>query len=475
MTLSLPNFKQANILVIGDIMLDRYWTGSTNRISPEAPVPVVKIGDIEHRLGGAANVAQNLATLGCQVSLSGVIGQDEAGSITRELLKENNIKDFLLAQEQAPTITKLRIMSRHQQLLRLDFEETLSYPPEKDLLEQIRPQLSGTDIVIISDYAKGTITNAQILINACKALNIPVLIDPKGTDFTHYTGATFLTPNRSELETIVGDSDTLTATFEKTEQLRNSLQLDGILVTLSEKGMALVSRDAPVFHMPTEARDVFDVTGAGDTVIATFAAALAAGSSQKNAMRLANVAAGVVVGKLGTSSVTAAELYAAIENEDRDLEKGSVDLDTLLKQVSACRQRGEKIVFTNGCFDILHAGHVRYLKQAAALGDKLIVAINSDAAISRLKGKERPIVPLNERMEVMSSLNCIDWVTPFDEDTPKDLIDAVVPDILCKGGDYIAEDIVGFDTVKKHGGETVVLPFVDGCSTSAIVDKIKKL
>lgn len=475
MSSQIPNFQQANILVIGDIMLDRYWTGATSRISPEAPVPVVKVGEIENRLGGAANVAQNLAALGCTVGLCGIIGEDEAANTIDTLLAQSNIEDRLIRDGSNPTITKLRVLSRHQQLIRLDFEEKLHQANKEPLLQQLKQSIQNYNAVIISDYAKGTIGNAQAIIQLCENHKIPVFVDPKGSDFSHYTGASCITPNLSELSHIVGHFEELEDVFEQAERLCVELKLSSILVTLSEKGMALIQQGKPALHIPTQAKDVFDVTGAGDTVIATFTACIASGTDMASAMHLANVAAGVVVGKLGTSTVTADELRIALLQQDQFIEKGATTLDSLTKQLELCRHKGEKIVFTNGCFDILHAGHVRYLKQAAELGDRLIVGLNSDSSIRRLKGQERPVVSLDERLEVLAALKCVDWVIAFDDDTPAKLIDAIIPDFLVKGGDYIVEDIVGYDTVTKNGGQVMTLPYVPGCSTTSIIDKIKKL
>ncbi len=475
MTAPLPPFPNARLLVVGDIMLDRYWTGATSRISPEAPVPVVKVGNTEDRLGGAANVALNIATLGCQVSLCGIIGNDEAGRRLGELLAASEINNLSITDSSNPTITKLRVMSRHQQLLRMDFEEPLQNTANEELLQRIDAQLEKVDAVVISDYAKGTVANPQAIVSLCKKHAIPVFVDPKGHDFARYRGASLITPNRSELEAVVGTCASLDEVFTKAETLRQNLSLDNLLVTLSEKGMALIRAGQTPFHMATTAKDVFDVTGAGDTVIATLAAAVAAGSDIPNAMRLANLAAGVAVGKLGTSTVSVEELRQAIVSDDQSITRGITALPQLLQHIQHCRQKGERIIFTNGCFDILHAGHVRYLNAAAALGDQLIVALNSDASITRLKGAERPIVPLQERMEVMAALNCVDWVISFDEDTPLSLIKQILPDTLVKGGDYSAEDIVGYEEVTTHGGKVTVLPFVDGCSTSSIVEKIRAL
>lgn len=475
MTIAIPNFKNAHILVIGDIMLDRYWSGSTSRISPEAPVPVVKIGDIEDRLGGAANVAKNIAVLGCKTSICGVLGTDTAGEKIKELLDQANIDDLTISDSRNPTITKLRVLSRHQQLLRMDFEEEPHNCTSDNVIEILEDAITKVDCVVISDYAKGTVSDPQKIIQLCNDKGVSVFVDPKGKDFIRYKNATLITPNLSEIEGVIGKSRSLSETFEKTEELRRELSLDNVLVTLSEKGMVLIQSKQPPFHMPTSAKDVFDVTGAGDTVIATVAASVASKVELQDAVRLANIAAGVVVGKLGTSTVSVNELKLAIETEDKEISKGITSLDKLCQQLHLCRQKGERIVFTNGCFDILHAGHVRYLKQAAALGDRLIVGMNSDHSISRLKGSNRPIATLAERMEVMSSITCVDWVIPFEEDTPKNLIDNIVPDVLAKGGDYEVEKIVGYHTVTGKGGIVKTLPYVEGCSTTSIVKKIKEL
>ncbi|PCK07628.1 MAG: bifunctional heptose 7-phosphate kinase/heptose 1-phosphate adenyltransferase [Alteromonadaceae bacterium] len=475
MSASLPNFDQAKVLVIGDIMLDRYWFGNTSRISPEAPVPVVNVTDTENRLGGAGNVALNLSTLGCNTTLCGIVGDDREGQIARELTTKAGIGHQLIIDKNNPTITKLRILSRHQQLLRLDFEEKLHNTPKNELLSSIERILPEVNSVVISDYDKGTVHDSQAIIQLCKRYNVKILIDPKGKDYERYQGATLLTPNLRELEVIVGSCATTEIAINKAEELRQKLNVEAILLTLSEKGMALIQKDKAPTQIPTQARDVFDVTGAGDTVIATMAACLASDTDAQTAMRLANLAAGVVVGKLGTSTVNKNELQTAIAAQDNDLIRGAVDLETLKQQVQLAKQKGERIVFTNGCFDILHSGHVSYLQQASQLGDKLVVGLNSDASISRLKGASRPIVPLDERLLVMGSLNCVDWVVDFDEDTPLNLIEHILPDILCKGGDYIVEDIVGYNCVTGNGGEVKTLPFVQGRSTSSIIKKIQAL
>lgn len=475
MTKALPNFSQANILVIGDIMLDRYWSGSTSRISPEAPVPVVRINDTDNRLGGAANVAKNLSALGCQVTLCGLVGNDEAGTEVQRILEESQIKSSLYSAPGFRTITKLRIISQHQQLIRLDFEDAPNSTSSTLYQNDINDMVANQDLVIISDYAKGTVTHCQPIIDACHKHNITVLVDPKGTDFARYSGASILTPNLSELEGVVGKTQSLEEAFEKAGQLCSELDIESILITLSEKGMALISPNAAPFHIPTQAKEVFDVTGAGDTVIASLAASLAAGAESQTAMRVANAAAGVAVGKIGTATVTPEEIQSALGDHIHKLETGVMSLEKLLIQLPLCRSEGEKIVFTNGCFDLIHAGHISYLQQAASLGDRLVIGVNTDTSIRKLKGDSRPIIPQEERMEVLASLRCVDWVIPFEDETPLKLITKILPDYLVKGGDYQVEKIVGYNEVKANGGETVIMPFVSGCSTTSIIKKIQKL
>lgn len=452
-------------------MLDRYWQGSTSRISPEAPVPVVNIKATDDRAGGAANVALGITTLGAKAALHGVIGDDENGQALKELLDKSQIDHHLAITADIPTITKLRIISRHQQLIRLDFEENIQLNADSPLLNTFKQQLAHHQVVVLSDYGKGTLRQPQPFIQAAREAGCPVLIDPKGTDFSRYQGATLLTPNLSEFEAVVGQCQDDDELVSKALTLIHSLDLQALLITRSEKGMTLVQKNGDYFHQPTRAREVFDVTGAGDTVISVLAASLAAGVELKQATVLANTAAAVVVGKLGTATVTTEELRQELRNESQ-LGAGVFDQDTLLTLVAEARARGETLVMTNGCFDIIHPGHVQYLKEAKALGDRLLVAVNSDESVSRLKGPSRPINSLEHRMAVLAGLESVDWVVPFNEDTPAALIEKVLPDILVKGGDYKVEDIAGHKAVQQHGGQVIILSFKDNCSTSAIVKKI---
>lgn len=466
-------FQQAKVLVLGDVMLDRYWFGATNRISPEAPVPVVRVQGNEERAGGAANVAMNIASLNVPVELLGLTGKDEAGIALSRLLQQHKIQCNFVQLETHPTITKLRILSRHQQLLRLDFEEDFHQVTSEQLLEKLKSAVKNYGVLVLSDYGKGTLNQVQAMIQVARAANIPVLIDPKGTDFERYRGATLLTPNMSEFEAVVGHCNSEEDIVEKGLNLISTLELTALLVTRSEKGMTLLRPGQAPFHLPTEAREVFDVTGAGDTVISVLATALADGRSFEEACYLANVAAGIVVGKLGTSTVSTVELENAINGRSEN-GFGIMTEDALKSAVKLAKDRGEKIVMTNGCFDILHPGHVSYLEHARKLGDRLIVAVNSDDSVKRLKGESRPINSLQARMSVLAGLSSVDWLVAFAEDTPQRLIGEILPDLLVKGGDYQPEDIAGSQEVWANGGEVKVLNFEDGYSTSNVIKKIRE-
>ncbi len=478
LSLDLTALNHANVVVIGDVMLDSYWSGNTQRISPEAPVPVVHVQDHYQRPGGAANVALNLSALGSNVTLLGVIGDDEAGRTLQSDLNKQGVCTDLVVSKTDKTITKLRIMSRHQQLIRLDTEDGFHQFNHEALLEAALTSLDSADVVIISDYNKGTLRPIlKELLTVCKDRNITTLVDPKGDDFSIYENATLLTPNMSEFEVVAGKPVNEEDFEMRAHQLMQHHKLQSLLVTRSEKGMSLFQTHTDVFSLPAQVREVFDVTGAGDTVIATLAAGVAAGYSLHDAVRLANLAAGIVVGKMGTATASQHELQVAIaaqEHSQVSTRMGIVELEELIPQVALARSKGESIVFTNGCFDIIHAGHVHYLQEARKLGDRLIVGVNSDDSISRLKGPTRPVNTLANRMTVLAALQSVDWVVPFSDDTPAHLIDAIVPDKLIKGGDYKPENIVGYDTVTQAGGEVKVIDVVEGCSTSNIIEKILK-
>ena len=471
MRITLPDFEKARVLVVGDVMLDRYWSGPTGRISPEAPVPVVKVEHNEERPGGAANVALNVAALGAGSLLLGLTGQDEAAAALSEKLTSVGVKSDFVAVANFPTITKLRILSRNQQLLRLDFEEGFHAVDPEPLLAKMRALLPEVDVVILSDYGKGALASVRQMIAMARAAKIPVLVDPKGTDFEKYRGATLLTPNMSEFEAVVGKVRDEQELVKKGLALIERFELEALLVTRSEHGMTLLRANQDELHLPAQAHEVFDVTGAGDTVIGTLATALAAGKSLDESCALANTAAGIVVGKLGTSTVSPIELANAVYG-DNESGFGVVTEQQLKFAVDAARRRGERVVMTNGCFDILHAGHVSYLQNARKLGDRLIVAVNDDASVSRLKGPGRPVNPVDRRMAVLAGLGAVDWVVPFSEDTPRRVIAEVLPDLLVKGGDYQPHEIAGYEEVTANGGQVLVLNFEDGCSTSGIIRTI---
>jgi D-beta-D-heptose 7-phosphate kinase/D-beta-D-heptose 1-phosphate adenosyltransferase len=471
MKLSMPRFDQAAVLVVGDVMLDRYWHGVTSRISPEAPVPVVRVEQIEDRPGGAANVALNIAALGAPALLVGVTGVDEAAESLANSLAAAGVQTCFQQLEEQPTIVKLRVLSRHQQLMRMDFEEPFATDAAA-LAADVERLLDGVRVLVLSDYGKGALQNHQVLVQAARRRGIPVLADPKGKDFSIYRGASLITPNLGEFEAIVGHCQDEAELVARGARLMQELELGALLVTRGEHGMTLLRPDHPELHLPARAREVFDVTGAGDTVISTLAASLAAGEDLPQAVALANLAAGIVVGKLGTAAISAPELRRAVQREQGS-ERGVVSLDQLLLMLEDARAHGEKIVFTNGCFDILHAGHVTYLEQARALGNRLVLGVNDDASVSRLKGPGRPINAVDRRMAVLAGLGAVDWVVSFSEDTPENLLRSVRPDVLVKGGDYGVEQVVGADIVRAYGGEVRVLGLVENSSTTAIVEKIR--
>ncbi|ENM3887038.1 bifunctional D-glycero-beta-D-manno-heptose-7-phosphate kinase/D-glycero-beta-D-manno-heptose 1-phosphate adenylyltransferase HldE [Vibrio cholerae] len=468
----LPDYSKAGVLIVGDVMLDRYWYGPTGRISPEAPVPVVKVEQSEERPGGAANVAMNIASLGGHAHIIGLTGQDEPANVLANKLTSLNVHCDFVALPDYPTITKLRVLSRGQQLIRLDFEDKFENTDAQLILSRMESALPKVRAVILSDYAKGALEHVQQFIQKAKAAGVPVFIDPKGSDFERYRGASLLTPNMSEFEAVVGKVKSEQELVEKGFALIEKFDLGALLVTRSEHGMTLLRRGQEPFHLPTQAKEVYDVTGAGDTVISVLAASVAAGKALDEACALANAAAGVVVGKLGTSTVSTIELAEAVHGS-KDTDYGVISEDALIEAVKKAQARGEKVVMTNGCFDILHAGHVSYLNHAAELGDRLIVAVNTDESVKRLKGPGRPVNSTDRRMTVLAGLGAVDWVVPFSEDTPQRLIAAILPNLLVKGGDYKPEEIAGGKEVIAAGGEVKVLNFEEGCSTTEIIEAIK--
>jgi len=468
--MAIPDFSQLNIVVAGDLMLDQYWFGPASRISPEAPVPIVRVVRSEARAGGAANVAMNLVSLGVNTTCCGIVGDDGTGMDLKGLLEVEGINAVLAQSERHPTITKLRVLSRNQQLIRLDTEQLYSAADAEAVVKVVAKQLPKNHVCILSDYAKGSLGQVEKLITACRDSDIPVLVDPKGTEFSRYRGATILMPNLAEFEAVAGKAADDADLFSRARSLCVDLQLNALVVTLGERGMLVVSDDSEII-LPARARQVFDVTGAGDTVIAALAAGLGAGLTIEQAAALANLAAGLVVRKIGAASVTPAELNLAL-HEQGEGGRGLLTREQAVAVASETRARGEKLVMTNGCFDILHKGHVAYLQEAKSRGDRLLVAVNSDASVKRLKGDDRPINPLEDRMAVLAGLASVDWVVPFGEATPAELIEQILPDVLVKGGDYAPDAIAGGKAVLQNGGTVEVLRFHEGRSTSTIVDTI---
>jgi len=455
-------------------MLDRYWYGSTSRISPEAPVPVVHVGRAEERPGGAGNVAVNIQALGTQAHLLAMTGDDEAADILQDQLERLSVECFLQRHADLSTITKLRVISAHQQMMRLDFEKDFSTVDNTALIEKFKTALQNAQAVILSDYAKGCLADIETFILAAQKENVPVFIDPKGHDFSRYCGATMLTPNKKEFEAVVGlcaDEETLA---NKGLTLLKQLQLQALLITRGDQGMSLIREGHSPVHIPVRSREVFDVTGAGDTVIAVLASAVAAGADFETATHLSNMAASISVTKLGAATVTVPELRRAVHKMQIS-NNGVLTEKELLFAVSNARLAGEKLVFTNGCFDILHAGHVAYLEQAKALGDRLIVAVNDDASVKCLKGAGRPVNGIEHRMAVLAGLGSVDWVLSFPDETPVRLLKQIEPDVLVKGGDYSETEVVGHEVVKAQGGEVNVLTVVEGCSTTSVVERIQNI
>ncbi len=477
-TLIAEKIQELRIAVIGDVMVDRYFYGEVQKISPEAPVPVNHVKKVDSVLGGAANVAANLANLGCCVYVAGVTGDDDNRKILEELLTKEKI-DYsgLVKSRRRSTVIKMRILGSCQQMLRLDFEEIGDmYPEEAAQIKQwlLRLMEKGIDGIAVSDYAEGVCSDAfcQWVIRIANAYKIPVLVAPKGTHWEKFEGCTFITPNLKEICEATGQSvpNEDGTVLQIAQMARERYRIQNVVVTRGEKGMTLVGEKRTVIHSPASALEVFDVSGAGDTVAAALIAAVAGGLSLPEAVYMANRAAGIVVGKVGTRPVHRDELLQDLLNEERKLGYGFRPLSW--KEISDLAQiwhkNGEKIVFTNGCFDILHAGHVSYLEKAAKLGRHLIVGLNADDSVRRLKGKNRPLVHELNRARILASLACVDAVVIFHEDTPVKLIKIIRPDILVKGGDYQLDQVEG----REYAGKAEVIEFEEGFSTTGLIERI---
>lgn len=468
------DFTAARVLVAGDVMADTYWIGGTSRVSPEAPVPVVKVEFEETRPGGAANVALNVVALGAAATVVGVVGRDSAGDELSRLLEQRGVGNGLFTSEGVQTIRKLRVMSRRQQLLRMDFEHDRLEIAPNVRLEAVLKHLDQTDVLVLSDYAKGFLdTETREIIQAARKRGKQIVVDPKGIDFQRYKGASIVTPNFAEFEAVVGRCHDEHTIIERGTQLRDQLDLQALLITRGEHGMTLIQSGVAPVHLASRAREVFDVTGAGDTVVATLAVALATRLSLHDAVDCANTAAGIVVGKSGTATVSVGELrQARLSSSAAGHLRKVVDRETLKDIVETAKTSGKSVVMTNGCFDVLHAGHVELLRRAREMGDALVVAVNDDSSVRRLKGPTRPVNALEQRLTVLGMLECVDYLVAFDEDTPEALYSEVLPSVLVKGGDYSADSVAGGGAVIAAGGRVAIVDLVAGLSTTGILSRL---
>lgn len=466
--------RKPRVLVLGDVILDSYLYGTIARISPEAPVPVVLENHRKYIAGGAGNVAVNAKALGADVHLMALVGDDKNADVLGQMFYDLDIDHTFERVSGSMTVEKLRIMAKNQQVLRVDNEDYFLGWDGTKFIEKYKTLVPKFDLIIIADYAKGAVTNPEEFIRIASALDKKIFIDPKGTDFNKYNGASLITPNLSEFEGVVGKCESSDDMLERLHGLRASLNMEGILLTRSEEGMTLMMSSGSPFHQPAKAKEVFDVTGAGDTVIACMGVCVASGLSFSEATLLANLAAGVAVGILGTSSVSLIDIERNILDEKASVDKVILKQPDLEKYVENLRRIGKTIVMTNGCFDILHPGHVNYLQRARALGDSLVVLLNSDESVKALKGPSRPVNSQLDRGRVLLGLGCVDVVCIFDDETPLEIYERLLPDILVKGGDYIPEDIIGGDAVIESGGSVQVLEFLAGYSTSEIIERLQE-
>jgi len=469
-------WHNAKVLVVGDVMLDKYIWGEVERISPEAPVPVVRAAWQDEKPGGAANVAMNLAGLGACVTLCGFGGGDPEQERLESLLADAGVEPLLITVAGQPTTTKLRILAGNQQIMRLDTEgfPARSDAAHQELLQHTLEIVPDFSVLVLSDYAKGVLPEdlCQALIARARQFNIPVLVDPKNPSFARYRGATVICPNRKEVSAATGEpSSDLDRLLTAGQAMLPSLGMKAMAVTLGEKGIAVLRADSRL-HAPAVVRQVYDVSGAGDTVIAVLALAMACGVEMQAAVQVANIAAGVVVSKVGTVPIQREELLGALSQETAlPMDEKLLPLDRLLSRVAGWRSAGQRVVFTNGCFDILHVGHITLMEEARRRGDRLIVGLNSDSSVRRVKGLPRPIVGQRERAKILAALSVVDAVVIFDESTPLKLIAALRPDVLVKGGDYTEENIVGAREVRAWGGRVELIPLVEGASTTRLIAK----
>lgn len=466
--------------VIGDLMLDEYVEGDVKRVSPDAPVQVVNVKRTYDRIGGAANVAHGAVALGADVELCGVIGDDPTGRRLRESIEAVSIGTAgVMEQRRRQTTRKVRVIARHQHVLRMDWEETTAI--DSTCASELLGRLTAgakPHVIVLSDYVKGVLTRELVdgVMTYAKAAGVPVVVDPKVPDYAHYRGATVIKPNRAEVEAALGRAipegdGEVQAIAAGGRVLLEAAEAEALVVTLGDRGCIVVPKKGEVKYIPSAAREVYDVTGAGDTFVVTLALGIAAGAPIAEAAELANAAAGIVVAKVGTAVVSGAELARALSPK---VEQKVFTRETVSEQVQWWRLQGRRIVFTNGCFDLLHVGHVTLLNEAAKHGDVLVVGVNSDASVKRLKGQGRPLIPDAERAALLGALDSVGGVVVFDEDTPLELIRQVQPDVLVKGADYTVDQVVGRDVVEARGGKVVLVPIVPEKSTTSLVEKAKQ-
>jgi len=479
---ALAQFVDVPILVIGDLMIDEYLWGHVNRISPEAPVQIVEAGKEEATLGGAGNVIKNLVSLEAQVYVTSIVDDGDTGAIiTNELQKLGVDPSGVFSEPGKISSKKTRVLSleTNQQILRIDWESThpISNESEQRIIGYVESNIDSFRAIILSDYLKGILTEALIqnIIVLAQERDIPVIVDPKGTIYVKYREATVITPNKKEAETVLGLHIVDDETLQKVGRtLLNRLKTESILITLGKDGMTLFQKGKKSIYISATKKEVYDVTGAGDTVISLLGLGMASGLKLPKSIEIANIAAGIVVGKIGTATVTLQEIIDFVLQHTMYSSNRIMELKTLINLIDDRRQNGRIIAFTNGCFDILHVGHTSFLKKARQFGDLLIVGLNSDDSVRRLKGPHRPVIPMKERAAILSSLASVDYITVFEEDTPIRLIQALKPDILVKGGDYKKEEVVGGDIVESYGGKIELVPLIKGVSTTTIIERIAK-
>jgi D-beta-D-heptose 7-phosphate kinase / D-beta-D-heptose 1-phosphate adenosyltransferase len=463
---------QARIIIVGDVMLDRYYDGSADRISPEAPIPVLNLKTIEDRAGGAANVALNLASLGVQVSLLGFVGEDVVAAELEKILIDKGVESHLMRVPGSSTVQKMRFVSANHQLLRCDIEGNFTQAPHDQLVECFNHLVASHDVCILSDYAKGTLENPQAFIKAAQLVNKPILVDPKGKDFSRYRGATLIKPNQKEFHNAFEETQDSNRREFLAQEFLSSYNVDALLLTQGSQGMMLYQRQPNTLHYSCDQFEVKDVSGAGDTVIAMTALSLALEQPLEQAVAFANKAAGLVVTKAKTSALTKWECRRLMLHLDRDVHHCVFSQEEIVGLGDALAEQEKKLVMTNGCFDLLHPGHVGYLREARANGDFLLVAVNTDESVQRLKGPTRPVQPAQDRCAVLEALDCVDAVVVFSEDTPLQLIELVKPRVLVKGVDYTkVEDVVGGKEVISWGGEVKLLGPPKQWSSSDLLKK----